>query len=273
MSEFLPVGFGVLSWRGYESLAAALESYAAADLFSLFAENVLFLPEAQPEGSALARRYGLKEISTPDNLGILGGFKALAQAMASPILLLAENDYPLIEPREEAARQLRIAADYLARGEAHVWRFRHRLRPGQGLDRLKSERYWPREGASAGRRLSAALLRILRPGKAARLSGWTALTHENAERLFPGEIRRTPEGDALVHSRSLPWCNNVFMVRRDFFLKTVIPAAEFDVRGRLVNGFPSIETEINRRYWRRGDFWTGVGRGLFTHARREYRGY
>jgi hypothetical protein len=30
------IGFGILSWRGYESLAAALETYRSADLFEIF---------------------------------------------------------------------------------------------------------------------------------------------------------------------------------------------------------------------------------------------
>jgi hypothetical protein len=74
---------------------------------------------------------------------------------------------------------------------------------------------------------------------------------------FPRDIRLTPEGDYLVRSRCVPWCNNVFMVRREFFLETIIAESEAAIRGRLVKGFPAIETEINRRFWRKGDFWRG----------------
>jgi hypothetical protein len=146
------IGFGVLSWRGCDSLANSLASYERQRLLALFDEKVLFLPEARPRGVELARRYGLREKTTPNNLGILASFKALASAMNSPIVLLAENDHPLVEDRQEAERQINIAARYIERGAAQVWRFRHRFilsyikesRP------YKSERYWPRaDGAAA----------------------------------------------------------------------------------------------------------------------------
>jgi len=36
-----------------------------------------------------------------------------------------------------------------------------------------------------------------------------------------------------VRSRCVPWCNNVFMVRREFFLETIIAESEAAIRGRL----------------------------------------
>ena len=39
------IGLGVLSWRGADSLNSTLKSYAKVDLFSLFDEVVVFLPD------------------------------------------------------------------------------------------------------------------------------------------------------------------------------------------------------------------------------------
>ena len=269
------IGFGVLSWRGYDSLANSLESYERQRLLDLFDEKVLFLPEAGPRGIELARRYGLHEKTTPNNLGILGGFKALASAMNSPIVLLAENDHPLVEDHQESERQIDIAGRYVERGAAHIWRFRHRYILSHITESrpYKSERYWPRADASRSIHFAARLRRWIRPGKASSLAGWTIFTSDDADKRFPRDIRLTPEGDYLVRSRCFPWCNNAFMVRRDFFLQTIIAESEAAIQGRLVNGFPTIETEINRRFWSRGDFWTGIGRGLFAHDRLESRGY
>ena len=86
------IGFGVLSWRGYDSLANSLESYERQRLLDLFDEKVLFLPEAGLRGIELARRYGLQEKTTPNNLGILGGFKALASA-GSPNITAGMRDF------------------------------------------------------------------------------------------------------------------------------------------------------------------------------------
>ena len=46
------VGMGILSWRGYKSLSNTLQSYQEADLFSLFDEVLVFLPD--PDESVIA---------------------------------------------------------------------------------------------------------------------------------------------------------------------------------------------------------------------------
>jgi hypothetical protein len=267
------IGFGILSWRGYASVAAALETYRSAGLFEMFDRSLLFLPQIEDAGVEIAERFGLPFAGTPDNLGILGGFKALAQALTTDVIVLAENDYILVEPREEAERQLTAARRHIEAGDAHVWRLRFHGRPSLDHGYENVQAYWPPASASAAKRLGAAARRLLRPGKAGSLIGSTAFIYEAPERRFPDDFRRTEEGDLLIRSRALPWANNVFMIRREFFLNVVIPAAEARVRGRLINGFPTIETELNRGWWRRQDFWTGLGRGLFTHRRLADRGY
>lgn len=270
----MSVGFGILSWRGHASLSSALETYHEAGLFDLFDKSLLFLPEMDETGIDIARRFDLPHAGTPNNLGILGGFKALAQTLQTEILVLAENDYMLIESREEAKRQLAVAQRHIEAGSAHVWRLRHRWKPGQTWETHKAEKYWPKPDSPAPVQRAARWRRLARPNKARRLIGWNVFLDEAADRRFPDLIRRTGEGDLLVSSRSLPWANNIFMVRRDFFLNTVIPAAEARIDRRLVNGFPTIEIELNHRgWWRRQDFWIGVGKGLFTHERQGDRGY
>jgi hypothetical protein len=267
------IGFGILSWRGYASLTAALESYQSAGLFEMFDRTLVFLPQMEDAGVEIARRFGAPFAGSPDNLGILGGFKALAQALTADTIVLAENDYVLVEPRDEAERQFVAARRYIESGAAHVWRLRFHGAPNPNLGYDNVKAYWPPAPASAAKRSVAAARRLLRPGKARRLLGLTAFIHATPELSFPDDFRRTEEGDLLIRSRALGWANNVFMIRREFFLKVIIPAAEANVGGRLVNGFPTIETELNRGWWRRQDYWVGVGRGLFTHRRLEDRGY
>ena len=269
----MSIGFGILSWRGYASLNRALETYRDANLFDLFTRTILFLPEMEDAGIDIANRFGIDYAGSPNNLGILGGFKALAQTLDAEILVLAENDYMLIESRTEVERQLAIARQHIADGSAHVWRLRHRWLPGETWGIKKIEKFWPKPDASLSECRSAMWRRMVRPLKAQRLIGWNVFLDEFAEKRFPNLIRRTDEGDLLVSCRCLPWANNVFMIRRDFFLNEVIPAAEAAIRGRLVNGFPSIETELNRGWWRKQDYWIGVGKGLFTHRRLADRGY
>ena len=178
----------------------------------MFDRTLVFLPQMEDAGVEIAKRFGAPFAGTPDNLGILGGFKALAQALTDTIVL-AENDYILVEPREEAERQLAVARRRVEAGDAHVWRLRHRWRPGEswGFDKVRV--YWPPASASTAARRAAAARRLLRPRKAESLVGRIAFIDEAPERRFPDDFRRTEEGDLLIRSRALPWANNVFMVR------------------------------------------------------------
>lgn len=268
------IGLGILSWRGYTSLRAELESYRAQDLFSLFDENFIFLPEIEPEGVALAHEFGLTFAGSDKNLGILGGFQALAQNMTSDYVLLCENDYGLIESLTSARDQIERGRAALQRKEAVVWRFRHRRQPGDIWAIKKGLRYWPSAEASFAKKLMAGIRRWVRPDKAARLKWYAAFIYDDPDQRFPDVVRRTGAGDFLVRSDVLNWSNNPFLIERKFFLDTVIPAARAQVGGRLVNGFPTIETELNRGWWRAQKFWIGLANpGLFSHARYGDRGY
>lgn len=269
------LGLGILSWHGYDSVRASLESYRAGGLLDFFDEKLLFLPEISAKGQALGAEFGLRTAGTPRNLGILGGFQAMAEQMTSPYVLLAENDYQLIVPGEKAYAALKTARDSLTVGQAQVWRFRHLQQPGDVFDLAKHERYWPAPSGSVFQQIVAAARRLVRPGKARRLSGFAPYIYKDPEVRFPRDIQRTAAGDYLVSSRILNWANNIFMIRRDFFLDEIISAALAHQGGRLVNGFPTIETELNRsRWWREKGFWIGVSNpGLFTHARQGDRGY
>lgn len=268
------IGIGVLSWRGYTSLRAALETYHAQDLFSLFDEKFVFLPEMSEEGITIARDFGMTYAGSDKNLGILGGFQALAQNMISDYILLCENDFGLIEDLNSARAQIDRAMASLTRGETQVWRFRHRKTPGEVWAIEKGLRYWPRDNAPALEKIWASARRLLRPDKAARLKWYATFIYDDPEERFPDTVRRVEGGDLLVRSDMMNWSNNPFLINRKFYLETVIPAAIAQTRGRMINGFPTIETELNRGWWRAQKYWIGIANpGLFSHARYGDRGY
>ncbi len=251
----------MLCWRGYEDFARALESYEAAGLFDLFGETMVFFQDADTEAAALAGRFGLDWRGSTENLGILGGFKALASAMDSELLLLLENDLPLIEDREETARQIELATRLLLSGQAQVVRLRSVRQPGQKFDTTaKYARYH-------GGGMLPLLRRSLRPGKAKRLAGSAVYVREQADRHHRGLIDRSDEGTYLVSAAALPWTNQSIMLRRDFFLERILAHAEAHPSRRRVNGHPDIEKEWNGSVWRRSGWKIGVPSGLFTHER------
>ncbi len=290
------LGLGILSWRGLDRLKKSLPTLAAGRLFDQVDEAVLFLPEAQPEAVLLGQSYGLDVRTAPDNLGILGGFQALAEMVKAETLLLLEDDCPLIEPPAEVARQVKLAKGALEVGDVQVFRLRHRYYPGIGrrfgvIDKLY--RYHPPPSAPAKDQRAAALRRALRPGKAQRLAG--NIFYEDGdsyrdpyglleeygqtgevlpvpqgrshapEAVFPELIEKCPGGYWRAKSATVPWSNQSIMVQRDFYLEKILAYAEAHPSPRRVNGFPDIEKELNGRYWRDANWWVGFDRGLFSH--------
>ena len=268
-------GLGILSWHGYASLQNTLQSYADASLFDLFDRTLVFLPEATDEGIGIARRFGIEFVTHDRNVGILEGLKTLAERLPTDLLVLCENDYCLIEPGHEAARQLKVARDHIESGVADYYTLCQD--PGAGFNVAKVAAYWPAEGATAVERCSAAIRRLARPNKARKMVGRTVFTRAGPPHwaFKHGLIRRTAEGTLIVSSASLNWWNFPSLVPRDFYLNTIIAEAEKRVRpGRgHRNGFPTIETELNCSWWREAGFKIGVGRGLFKHSRQGDRGY
>lgn len=268
------IGLGILSWRGYESLRRSLQTYREHDLFSLFDECTVFLPEIEQTGVALAQEFGLAYAGSEKNLGILGGFQALAKTMTTDYILLCENDYGLVENQASARDQIARGLEGLKNQMAAVWRFRHRHQPGEVWAIEKGLRYWPRDEAPVHAKFLAGMRRVLRPDKAARLKWYAAFIYDDLEQRFPDVVRKTPAGDLLVRSDVMNWSNNPFLIDRTFFLDTIIPAALEQAGGRLINGFPTIETELNRGWWRDQKYWVGLAcPGLFSHARFGDRGY
>jgi len=272
------LGLGILSWKGYDSLTASLTSYKKAGFLDLFSEKLLFLPEIDEKGIQIAESFSMPHQGTPNNLGILGGFKALAESMTSKYLLLIENDFQLSKDSDDSS----ICSDALSRGLCHlqtgeskVWRFRNLQTPGLPLQTSKVLKYWPKDNASLKSKLVAGGLRLLRPDKAHRLKGMTIYTSSTPAEKFPDVIKQLNNGDYLVRSDVLNWSNNMFLIERNFFLNSIISIAESHIKDRLINGFPTIEIELNRsNWWRENKFWIGVSNpGLFTHDRKGDRGY
>lgn len=279
MTSTLPnLGLGILSWKGYDSLAASLTSYQKAGFLDLFAEKCLFLPEMEQKGIDLAKKFSMPYQGTPNNLGILGGFKAMAEAMTSKYVLLLENDFQLSDDcldKQTCFDALSRALHHLQSGQSNVWRFRHLKKPGHPLQTDKVLKYWPQDNATAYQKFASIFKRSIRRKKAHAMKGMTIYTKPNPSLDFPDVIKQISHHDFLVRSDILNWSNNLFMIERDFFLNQVIPEAEKNIGGRLINGFPTIEIELNRSgWWRDNQFWIGVSNpGLFTHDRKGDRGY
>ena len=275
LTDLDEIGLGVLAWRGYRSLDAMLDVLERSGLPPKLGERLVFLPQEERQGHDIAARHGFEHAGHRDNLGIAGGFRAMAQAMSRPYLLLLENDIHLSEPCEEAVRQLGEGLRLLKCGEAQVVQLRSRRDPGEpftGLDKYR--RYHPAPDAPARHRLLGAARRLLRPGKARRFAGTAPFAEREPERRFPDIVRRDPTtGFAFLSSRHRNWSNQPFLIERSFFLDTIMARVDAAQTTRRINGFKTMEIELNDRWWRERDFTIAMAPGLFTHVRLGDRGY
>lgn len=253
-------GLGVLAWQRLPRLEANLEGYAAAGLPGLFAERVIFFQEVSDEARALAERHGYRAAGSPANLGILGGFQALARELRTELVLLLEDDLPLVEGPGVVRAQVEGATDHLLSGRAQVVRLRSRRAPGEKFDLPAKYARYHGDGALP------ALRRALRPAKAKRLVGGAAYVRDKADRAHRGLIDRADDGTYLVSAACLPWTNQSVMLRRDVFLDRICAHAEANPSRRRVNGQPDIEKEWNSKRWRRSGWTVAVPEGLFTHG-------
>lgn len=269
------LGLGILSWKGYQSVESTLVSYQDSGFLDIFSEKLLFLPETEQQGIDLAHKFNIPHKGSEKNLGILGGFKAMAEAMTSKYVILAENDFKLTPNISDYATPLARALEHLESGKSQLWRFRHLQHPGAPLAIDKVMKFWPATDASIQEKAIAALRRLCRPQKAHRLKGMTSYIYPDLDQRFPDVVQKTADGDFLLRSDITNWTNNVFMINREFFLNEVIKTAEENIGGRLINGFPTIETELNRcGWWQKQKFTVGVSNpGIFTHGRLNDRGY
>jgi len=264
------VGLGILSWRGHRSLDAAMSSYQKADFFSLFDDSMIFLPDPDENVRNVAAKYPLRIEASPNNAGIMTGMEEIAKRLKTTYIFFTENDCPLLETREEAQRQIDKAIKLLSQNKACMARMRHVKNYGETFNIIdKYYRYFPEPDT-----LAAKMRRLIRPEKARRLSGAAIYGTAAPSQKFPADITDANDGFFLVNSAVMPWTNQSILIKRDFFLDTIIPYCKSVPMGRNINGFKAIEIELNQsKFWTKSGWKIACGPGLLTHRRANDRGY
>ena len=234
----LSFAIGILSWRGYDSLDNSLQSYKKNGLSNMTIHKFVCLPEYTEEGIKIAEKYNYKPILINKNLGILGGFKKLAEKMPKGPILLLENDLELIESKKKTYEQIKNSINLLNKHKAIQVRLRSKVYPGEPFEGLrKYKKYWSNTKVSQIRRL-------FRPKKAHKLIGTSTYFLDNPEKFHNNIIKKICEGYYLVPSSVMTWANLAILVDRDTYLNTIIKKAELTKSRKYINGFKNIEIEL-----------------------------
>ena len=263
----LPFSIGILSWKGYDSLLNSLTTYEKNGLSKLTNNKYICLPEYTKEGIEIAKYFCYEPILIKKNIGILGGFKVLAEKMPSGPILLLENDLPLIENENAVYNQIKRSIELLSKESVIQIRLRSKSNPGEPFVGIKKyEKYWSNNFRSS-------IMRLIRPSKAESLIGTSPYLLKQPEKRHPEYVKKLSYGFYNVSSLVINWANLAILVDRDKFLNVIIRKAESIQSSKSINGFKNIEIELNNSWWRKQNYEIIIAPGLFSHHRLSYRGY
>ncbi|MBK1833675.1 glycosyltransferase family 2 protein [Roseibacillus ishigakijimensis] len=273
------IGFGVTSWRSPETLGATLDSYRQANFAAYFDEHLLHILDASEEDREVLSAFDFRH-REGKNQGIAESMRTIAQSLSTDLVLLLENDCPLIEPEPVLRERLELVRRAFADDQVDIFRLRHRWQVGEMFALRKHLSCHPvaevhpsfAQPDLLAQYPPSPLRRFLKPRHARQLRGRAVYVERHPEQRFPDVFTKMadePDEWFVTDSRSLNWTNQSVVVRRDFFLETLMRYVDEHPSKRTSNGFQSPERPLNSAWWREQRFRIGVGTGLFTHERRD----
>lgn len=277
----LPISLGMLSYKGPKTVGATLKSYAQTGFLDLFREAKVFFQSCTEEDKRIADQNGIEHVGRSDNVGIQYGTRWVAENLTSDYVLYVEMDNPLIVSTEKARVELEKGLALLKANQVQALRYRSRFLPGEQFGDVKKYTtvYTPQEVdpqfsptdevfISDCSALSRFFKRNLRPFYARKIIGRSVYVEKYPELRFPKYIQKTEDGIYIVDSAVINWTSQSFLTSRKFLLDLLDWGdAHLPSKKRFNHGFPTLEPQLNRSWWRWQHFKIGVTEGIFTHHR------
>jgi hypothetical protein len=133
----LDLTIGILTWNAPKTLRNTLGSYQAVGLLRHAKEAVVFLQGDNPKERRIANEFGLKILSSKENIGIQAGIEALLQAASTEYFLFLENDWVCVASPWAVSTRLQEAITLLHDNTAKCVRLRHKHQYGKPLHTLQ----------------------------------------------------------------------------------------------------------------------------------------
>lgn len=275
------ISIGLLSWKAHRTLRKTLDSYRRARLAECAGEFKIFFNEISDSDRELAAEYGAAADGSAENLGIWKGMDECAKSLSGDVILLLQNDCPVVASPEETAKYLLEGAQLIRSGKADMIRMRHRFNQGDGISYRGFFKYhfvrdldaraleYGDVGVPADATtdtLCRRVMRTLRPFAARRRSIAAIHLEKHPEEILPRYISK--EGNFLVADSAIAqFSEQPLLVSKDFYLR-LSDWCRAHPRHRRINGAPVMEHALRSSYWFRGGFKVGFcDTGVFTHNR------
>jgi hypothetical protein len=267
------VSVGVLSFGALKTISRALKAHRESGLIDCAGEFFVYFNAITPEDKRVAEEAGVRYSGTAENLGIYGGFRAIAERARNPYVLILENDIvPL--PGVRARECLDACVSDMIEHGIKCFSLRSRRAPGEGAPYTKYIKTFglaepiapglaPKKAAPFSR-----LRMFLEHGGIDKFRAASLFCERDPETVQKDAVRKLPSGNYMTDSRYRNWSNQAVLVERQYFFDVVCRRVEEHPDPRLVNGHQDIERALNRRWWRRRrDSMGHAGEGVFTHRR------
>jgi len=271
------VGVGILSWKSHKTLEKSLQSYEKIGFKEFFDDIKIIFQEISEEDIKLAKKYGYDYVGVEKNVGIQGGHNLICENLKTDYVLVLENDNPVVEPKDIVYSRLLKSLKLLQENEIDVMRLRHRWNFGEGFSLEKyfnfftvselHEKYnYIKIKSNLFNEFSKFIKRILRPGKARRIAGYSLYCEKHPEKVFPQYVKKLENELYSVDSAIMTWTNQSVLLRREFY-KKLLNYADSNPSSRDANGFQDLEKPLNCDWWRDQEYKIGIGEGIFSHNR------
>ncbi len=266
----LPISVGILSYKAHKTIEKTLQQYG--DFLSYFEEAKVFFQCFSEQDKEIAEKYRIAYEGRPDNIGIQGGMRWVAENLKSDYILYMENDFQLLTDIPTALAEIEKAYRLVQENKADIVRLRSRFSAGEPFNDVKKYTrifkpvsIHPNFKDFSKIQKTNPILKYLRPMKAKKLLARSLYIEEHPEKLFPKYIKHE-NGFYFVDSSCLNWTNNPTITKREFFLK-LLDYADAHPSSRTVGGMQDFEKPLNCRWWRQQHFKIAVSEGIFTHCR------
>lgn len=269
------VGLAIFSYKAPHTLRETLASYKRSGLLDLFDDACIFFVGSAPNDEPVAREFGIRNISTGEELGVRGGISCMIANMKTDYILFVEHDCMVWNGAvsEKLRIHLSEALGVLERDAADMVRLRHSwIRKTNTnaaaiysffyqVDQLSSS--WKHaENLSDAAPWVKWLRRATHPLRANRWIGRSVYVEENPHLKFPKYIHK--DGNIfIVDSSVFHWTNQPSLFPREFLIKGLqqvspLLSLSYDSSSRL-----EFEKSVNSRHWRNSHYRIGVAQGIF----------